>query len=146
MGRAQGIKDSFTGVFGDIRGLRPEQEKELAANTGYGSLAEWNVIGWSISGSSEDRLLKLAQWMLTSKYHISAMNADYVSRYSNFYGRLAEKERLLAAADDLERLFQNNVCSRDKEPPAAHYTVIPLDEWPVTLKESFRQWMAQGGD
>jgi len=132
MGRATGIKDIFTPVVGNRRGLTEEQESSLSSLSSSLSVKELLKL-LSPDLISAQRRFTLLQWM-TDKQAFQVAIAVLKSRA---YGEVEFSIRTTVCWQDLERLIDIGFCSKVGDDHKAWYRVRPMRDWPEALREAY---------
>jgi hypothetical protein len=149
MGRAQGkAKDVFSGVFGERRGLKAEQEALSTAPPGI-RVPKQRAASAKKPFSQHERvsrrLMTLAQYLLgvNGGVGVTRLKAQIVNR---------QMSRLYAIDDpmcrrDLEALRAQGICTRVGGPKPTQgrvfqYQIVPFSSWPKGHQDRYLEWDA----
>ena len=137
MGRAQGLKDSFSSVLGDGRGLRPEQ---IAASS---APSQWKL--GAFPGGKDAPFsshIKVAIRRMTV-LRLWLKNGNEPRTFTSIR-RLGQPvywdtSGLSAVRADMKYLVENGICFREPGRTGI-YTVRPITEWPKDHQQQFHAW------
>jgi hypothetical protein len=147
MGRAQGrAADLFSSVFGEVRGLRGDQEGLSTAPGAYRK----TVFAHGSDPADGYRRMGLADWMLEAEYSDTlTTDAQNAFRSSGCYeSGLPESEPEVALCHaDLEELVQQKICikrNNDVFGGSPLFGIRPLVDWPEEHQKAFSAWCKDG--
>jgi hypothetical protein len=143
MGRGQSkIRDLFSGVFGESRGLRQDQTPSAPSNT---TILSGEECVFARDQIDLYRRMGVLQWL---EEHTSALGMDVFSAALiddlasvEFYPSHDPKARMDRCREDIKELVSqgliaaNNAGSSDEQ-----YSLLPIDEWPDANRAVYFAW------
>ena len=145
MGRAQGIaKDQFTGIVGERRGVKADQE---GLSTAPPALSGFQVMSnkarkeaaFGTNKETKERRMAVILWMIECTSFPAVI--AYVSAHCPAYQESLCSTPVETCREDLDFLAAQGVCvsSTDKNGDAT-YQVVAHAFWPENNQEQFAAW------
>ena len=146
MGRATGLHDSFTGVFGDIRGLRPEQEKELDAALTVAETKGPKLAVFSRSKPAAYRRAALLKWLSGIDPRVRYQRLDEIAHAAPMYEHIhSHVGREWHCRRDLDALSQrqNHIFEVKivREVGLVRYILRPEKQWSKTSQKAYQDYL-----
>jgi hypothetical protein len=150
MGRAQGrVKDSFTNVLGERRGLQTFQKNDATAPPAHVAREFLYRIG--ISPDISERIFSLTHWLIVESTKIRetkgkdtkvSFSPPFLAEQITFYRRLSSNsEAELECTGDLDFLVSQGICFKSNNSRNSRsYSIKRPSSWSDEQREEYYTW------
>jgi len=126
------VRDSFSSIFGDRRGLTDEQKSRQRAE-GLSPFSRFTDIAY--------RRMALLDWWLSRDVNAASWMVTNVLPYSRLDQQVADA----LFVHDAEALVSMKLCIQLAGAPSEHrYRIVSFESWPTEQQQALEDWREKG--